>query len=445
MATESLAPVAAITDLILGIITIILANRSSNHNSHKRFTAILFGWTFILIGIYYLLVSIIELRYPDLVFGWAAIQFGLFQPQGITIYDAIVFMMFGLQTGINILTLILAFHLPLDLASGSRWNSAVIGALGLYCFLVPTMVIFGGFSVNILQSIMIFSSALIWLTIYVRCTIDELRNDNQLARSGAQGSGLLLIAFYSPTMIWWLSTVTMYNNTWFSGILASQPVEYSFLYLMGVNLIWVAGVATILTLLAGESIRTFRKCSCFTSVIVFIVALICFINYFIDLALTEILVSCYETECKQLPVAFDIWSTLTIGIISFLFVPILFVYILVQYKLIDTESEKNRGLLRIMILLLLLILSSSFIELVQSLIPVPQMVTASLLAAVVAFFVGWEEKITSWFVNENEVQMEVSGDEISNESIRRITIMLSSWLVFTLIVSWLFASMEVGV
>ena len=445
MATESLAPVAAITDLILGIITIILANRSSNHNSHKRFTAILFGWTFILIGIYYLLVSIIELRYPDLVFGWAAIQFGLFQPQGITMYDAIVFMMFGLQTGINILTLILAFHLPLDLASGSRWNSAVIGALGVYCFLVPTMVIFGGFSVNIIQSIMIFSSALIWLTIYVRCTIDELRNDNELARSGAQGSGLLLIAFYSPTMIWWLSTVTMYNNTWFSGILASQPVEYSFLYLMGVNLIWVAGVATILTLLAGESIRTFRKGSSFTSVIVFIVALIGFINYFIDLALTEILVSCYETECKQLPVAFDIWSTLTIGIISFLFVPILFVYILVQYKLIDTESEKNRGLLRIMILLLLLILSSSFIELVQSLIPVPQMVTASLLAAVVAFFVGWEEKITSWFVNENEMQMEISGDDISNESIRRLTIMLSSWLVFTLIVSWLFASMEVGV
>ena len=444
MATESLAPVAAITDLILGIITIILANRSSNHNSHKRFTAILFGCTFILIGIYYLLVSIIELRYPDLVFGWAAIQFGLFQPQGITMYDAIVFMMFGLQTGINILTLILAFHLPLDLASGSRWNSAVIGALGVYCFLVPTMVIFGGFSVNIIQSIMIFSSALIWLTIYVRCTIDELKNDNQMARSGAQGSGLLLIAFYSPTMIWWLSTVTMYNNTWFSGVLASQPVEYSFLYLMGVNLIWVAGVATILTLLAGESIRTFRKGSSFTSVIVFIVALIGFINYFIDLALTEILVSCYETECKQLPVAFDIWSTLTIGIISFLFVPILFVYILVQYKLIDTESEKNRGLLRIMILLLLLILSSSFIELVQSLIPVPQMVTASLLAAVVAFFVGWEEKITSWFVNENEVQMEISGDEISNESIRRLTIMLSSWLVFTLIVSWLFASMEGG-
>ena len=136
---------------------------------------------------------------------------------------------------------------------------------------------------------------------------------------------------------------------------------------------------------------------------------------------------------------------MTIGIISYLFVPILFVYILVLFRLVDTESEKNRGLLRIMILLLLLIISSSFIELVQSLIPVPQMLTASLLAAVVAFFVGWEEKITSWFVNGNEEQTEISGDEISDESIRRLTIVLSSWLIFSLVVSWLFASMEVGV
>ena len=180
MATESLAPVAAITDLILGIITITLANRSSSYNSHKRFTALLFGWTFILIGLYYLLGTVIELKYPDLTFGWAAIQFGLFQPQGITMYDAIVFMMFGLQTGINILTLLLAFNLPLDLASGRSWNSTVVGAVAVYCFLVPIMVIFGGFNITILQSIMIFSSALIWLTIYVRCTIDELKNGNKI-------------------------------------------------------------------------------------------------------------------------------------------------------------------------------------------------------------------------------------------------------------------------
>ena len=173
--------------------------------------------------------------------------------------------------------------------------------------------------------------------------------------------------------------------------------------------------------------------------------LIGFVNYFIDQVHTDILVSCYETECKELPIAFDVWNTLTIGILSFLFVPILFVFILIQYKLVDTNSEKNRNLLRIMILLLLLIVSSSFIELIQSLIPVPQMVTASLLAIIVAFFIGWEEKITSWFVNEKESTNDIMGDEIPDTSIRRLTILMSSWLVFSLVVSWLFAAMEVGV
>ena len=211
------------------------------------------------------------------------------------------------------------------------------------------------------------------------------------------------------------------------------------------NLIWLTGVTTILVLLVGESIRTFKKGPSFTSIIIFSVGLIGFVNYFIDLALTDILVSCYETECKELPVAFGVWNTLTIEILSFLFVPILFVFILIQYKLVDTNSEKNRNLLRIMILLLLLIVSSSFIELIQSLIPVPQMVTASLLAIIVAFFIGWEEKITSWFVNEKESTNEIMGDEIPDTSIRRLTILMSSWLVFSLVVSWLFAAMEVGV
>ena len=80
MATESLAPVAAITDLILGTLTIILANRAVNHDPHKRFTALLFGWIFIFFGAYYTVISVIELRYSDAVFGWPLIQFGTFEP-----------------------------------------------------------------------------------------------------------------------------------------------------------------------------------------------------------------------------------------------------------------------------------------------------------------------------------------------------------------------------
>ena len=97
-----------------------------------------------------------------------------------------------------------------------------------------------------------------------------------------------------------------------------------------------------------------------------------------------------------------------------------------------------------MILLLLLIVSSSFIEMIQSLIPVPQMVTASLLAIAVAFFIGWEERITGWFVDESTDGETVVGDNILAQSFSKFSVMMSVVLVYIITISWLFAAMGVG-
>ena len=444
MATESLAPVAAITDLILGTLTIILANRAVNHDPHKRFTALLFGWTFIFIGAYYMIVSVIELQYPDGVFGWSLIQFGTFAPTGDGTFDALVFMLYGLQAGINILTLALALHLPFDLGSGRGWTSAIIGGVGAYTVVMPIVVMFGGFSITVIQSIMIFVTSAIWTMIYIRGIVAELVNGDEEARSASKGAGLLLIAFYSGTMIWWLSTVMLANNEWFSGVIAQMSESSSIFYLLGVETLWVAGLMPLMVVFLGEGYRTFKKGASLLSVVIFVVAVIGFINYFIDIAVSDILVSCYETECQELPSAYRVWETLTTGVLSFLFVPMLFVYILIQYRLIDTSSDENRNLLRIMILLLLLIVSSSFIEMIQSLIPVPQMVTASLLAIAVAFFIGWEERITGWFVDESADGGTVSGDNILAQSFSKFTVLMSVVLVYIITISWLFAAMGVG-
>ncbi len=444
MATESLAPVAAITDLILGTLTIILANRAVNHDPHKRFTALLFGWTFIFIGAYYMIISVIELQYPDGVFGWSLIQFGTFAPTGDGTFDALVFILYGLQAGINILTLALALHLPFDLGSGRGWTAAIIGGVGVYAITMPIVVIFGGFTITVIQSIMIFATSAIWTMIYIRGIVAELVHGDEEARSASKGAGLLLIAFYSGTMIWWLSTVMLANNAWFSGVISQMSESSSIFYLLGVETLWLAGLMPLVVVFLGEGYRTFKKSASLLSVVIFVVAVIGFINYFIDIAVTDILVSCYETECKELPAAYRVWETLTNGVLSFLFVPMLFVYILIQYRLIDTSSDENRNLLRIMILLLLLIVSSSFIEMIQSLIPVPQMVTASLLAIAVAFFIGWEERITGWFVDESTDGETVVGDTILAESFSKFSVMMSVVLVYIITISWLFAAMGVG-
>ena len=82
---------------------------------------------------------------------------------------------------------------------------------------------------------------------------------------------------------------------------------------------------------------------------------------------------------------------------------------------------------------------------IQSLIPVPQMVTASLLAIAVAFFIGWEERITGWFVEESSDGKTVTGDAILDQSFNRFTVLMSVVLTYIIAMSWLFAAMGVGV
>ena len=52
-------------------------------------------------------------------------------------------------------------------------------------------------------------------------------------------------------------------------------------------------------------------------------------------------------------------------------------------------------IIRIIVILLLLIVSSTILELIQSFLPIPDMISSAALAIVVGIFIGWEEKIVS--------------------------------------------------
>jgi O-antigen ligase len=99
-----------------------------------------------------------------------------------------------------------------------------------------------------------------------------------------------------------------------------------------------------------------------------------------------------------------------------------------------------------MILLLLLIISSAFIELLQSMIPISQMLTAAFLAIGVAFFIGWEEKITAWFVTTDSDgdSSSIIGDESISTLFGKFTMMMSITLIYIIVFCCLFTSMGVG-
>ena len=62
----------------------------------------------------------------------------------------------------------------------------------------------------------------------------------------------------------------------------------------------------------------------------------------------------------------------------------------------------------------------------------------------VAFFIGWEEKITGWFVQESVDGETVTGDTLLPQSLSKFTVLMSVLLVYIISVSWLFANMGVG-
>tara|TARA_B100001769_G_C21966937_1_gene520208 strand:- start:477 stop:860 length:384 start_codon:yes stop_codon:yes gene_type:complete len=75
-------------------------------------------------------------------------------------------------------------------------------------------------------------------------------------------------------------------------------------------------------------------------------------------------------------------------------------YVILNFNLIETGGE-NVWFTRVLVLLMLLIVTSSIIELIQTVLPIPQMITSALFAAAVVVFIGWEERITSGMIRQS--------------------------------------------
>jgi len=440
MAQESLAPVAAITNLILGIITILMSKRSDNQTSHKRFSALLIGWTFILLSIYNFAETLLDQYYSFV--SPSAIDFGLVSLNGITGRDTLVLIQFGTDAALNIIMLVMALHIPKDMGTGSSWNSMVILVITLYCIIIPALIFLGGFEFAAFQQLLWVVVGIYWTHRYIRGIIGEHKTGEEQYRSESKASAVLLLIWLGWQMIWWLSAFSFLNNEWFVSVLAQLDEAPTTLWLAAVNIGWSIGAVTICALLAGEAFRTSKRGLSPISIIVFVVFFLGFANWIQDKLLLDAYYSCLEGNCAPESSIFELVNYLTSGVLIYLLKPLLFVYLMVQFQIIDTSSEKNRNLTRIMILLILLIISSSIIELIQSLIPIPQMISGSILAIGIVFFIGWEEKITEGFIgNANIADIDsIQGDGFNDQMLRNTSLLMSFIILYIVALAVIFAN-----
>ena len=295
MTQESLAPVAAITNLILGIITIIMSNRGDNQTSHKRFSALLIGWTFILLSMYNFAETLLDQYYTFVA--PTAIDFGLVSLTGETWRDTLVLIQFSTDSSLNIIMLVMALHIPKDIGRGGSWNSLIILVITLYCIVIPPLIFLGGFEYAVFQLVIWVIVGMFWTHQYLHGIILEHKTGDEQYRSESKASAVLLLIWLGWQMIWWLSAFSLLNNEWFVSVLTQLDDAPSNLWLIAVNLGWSVGAITICALLAGEAFRTSKRGLSGISLIVFIVFFLGFANWIQDTLLLDAYYSCIEGNC----------------------------------------------------------------------------------------------------------------------------------------------------
>ena len=283
----------------------------------------------------------------------------------------------------------------------------------------------------------------IWIHTYIRGIVLEYKTNNESYRSLSKASAILLVIWLGWQMVWWLSAFTFLNNEWFVSVLSNQPENPPLWWLISVNFGWSIGAIAISVLFIGEVFRSVKRGTSVESWIVFAIFFIGFMNWIQDYLLLDAYYSCIEGSCDEgSSEIFDLINYLTSGVLIYLIKPLFLVYLMVQFKIINIASEENRNLMRIMILLILLIISSSIIELIQSLVPIPQMISGTILAIGVVFFIGWEEKITSSFLsggNEDDIQS-ITGDGFTDSMLRNTSVVFSFIAVYIFVVAVIFAN-----
>ena len=370
MAVDGLLAVGGILSLALGVSGLILVkNQKLEVIWNKRFAAQLLCWIFICKGVANSLRSI---GYENEF--WRVVLYGgHFNDQifgGLILMIALIFPVPILRTrkqfNIGVAVVLAYILLTIGAAVFMKVNTPLAAFTGLY--LIP------GF---------------IWTLVYLKFRFMKGQEDNEEIQGVADVAVLLLVLMIGHILFRWV------------GMFAGSDYFY-FMDLYGGNFandyLWSQGLASAvifgLVILCGEIYQASQGRVRTTSYIVF--------TYMAIGVLSHIVFRNVElfgsgggpftgTELEGLSSWQQIWSEITTTLHFTMMRPILGLYILFRYGLIRI-SEDNEQVGKATAIVLIVVATSALLEIVQSLIPLTEMLSAGILGIAIAFGIGWEER-----------------------------------------------------
>ena len=388
---ESMVPVAAIVCFLLGVTSLILLERSKNRIWMDRLAGYMLSWCLVFFGLRYAAASIRDTSW------W--------QNTDITSqFDFFQYLFFSFTISAFVIVAIFPFIYPYPIFQKSSTIKLVapatfLGSLAIIITMMLTEYKYVGF-----WQILFTPAFIISIPVYFRFLSEEMLEGDDTARRMSLAAGIILIAFFGQQMTWWLAQLISINDE-FVARFAIEAGVGSHSYVpnwIGYTVTNSLGTIAILSLGVGETWRASRKGINGFTIVIYLILGVGLISGIADYAVLDIVDSCMYTVCENFPESYNIWYKFTTEALLLLFTPLMVMYILLHFDVIDSEAEQNRWMTRIIVILMLLIVSSTMIELLQSFLPVSSMISSAILAMVVAIFIGWEERIMNTLIAEGE-------------------------------------------
>lgn len=305
---------------------------------------------------------------------------------------------------------------------------------GLALFRLVLDVIGLNFTIFGLPGVFYFVVALIWGSVYIKFRLIPADQSNPSTQNIALVSGLFTTLVLGHVWMWWPGFVLQSEYFYFLdpfGVLSSSVANY----------IWVAGYAVgIAAGLAILIVEIHQAIKGNTNTLLYII-----LPYFV-LGIVGLLIYSQGSSSgfgvrSGTEESVQLWATFTTSMHFTIIRPLIAMYILLRFRLIEI-NEETKPLAKSMSIVLIVVATSAILELVQSIIPVNQMISAALLGILIALGLGWEEKSFQSLVS-NPAQLRKNIDnrwfpdlDIPRRNIGRIEIACLIYSLVSLLISY---------
>ena len=443
---NELLPVASIVHIALGAMALILVHRTKDREWNERFAGLLISWLMVVLGLQYLFSTIIDYRVDNL----GSNEVSHFNTYEDIFYSSMYYSQSALECCFFATICILPLIYPYPLLQRSDVVKICTTSVLLITLILVPFDIFTEFSYRGLKWVFWWTGLLVWIPIYLRFLFGELLHGEEGARDISSVSILLLMGLYGQTWIFWLQDFTGLSTVYFGRWEVEDFVSQTFLS-STLSMVWLGLVgSTLITAFTGEMWRAYVKGFSGISFGISLLFVVGVMWYLITLVNYEIAESCIETACEPWDENFVDWYVFTYQIAKFLGVPLVFMFILLNYNMVDTGKEGSQVITRMMVLLLILVATSSIIEMIQIILPIPEMLTSALFAGGVVVFIGWEERIMNQIITETSSAekslrklVPLAKIRIPEGEYRFFSLAMVAMITYAILISLLFDSMGI--